>query len=81
MSKKVTRHCPNCTAEIRVSFEGGPLGKGVIKECPDCKSPVLFCPDRYLVQAVTPFVNHGQDQPGYLMSERKPLVPSGHCEE
>ncbi len=81
MSKEVTRHCPNCKTEITVAFEGEPLGKGVIKECPDCKSPVLFCPDGYLLQAVTPFVSRRQDQPGYLVSERKSLVLSGHCEE
>ncbi|NQT09915.1 MAG: hypothetical protein HQ573_01930 [Desulfobacteraceae bacterium] len=55
MSKEVTRNCPNCKAEIMVTFKGGPLGEGAIKECPDCKSPILFCPDGYLLQAVTPF--------------------------
>ena len=61
MSKKTTRCCPNCKAEIRVVFEGGPLGEGAVKECPGCKSPVLFCPDGYLLQAVTPFVNRRMD--------------------
>ena len=61
MSKKVTRYCPNCKAEIIVTFEGGLLGKGAIKECPGCKSPILFCPDGYLLQAVTPFVSRKQD--------------------
>ena len=57
MSEEVTRYCPNCKAEITVTFEGGPLGKGAIKECPECKSPVLFCPDGYIIQAVTSFAS------------------------
>ena len=61
MSEELTRCCPNCKAEIRVAFEGGPLGKGAIKECPECKSPILFCPDGYLLQAVTPFASRKPD--------------------
>ena len=36
-------------------------GEDAIKKCPDCKSPVLFCPDGYILQAVTPFVSQKQD--------------------
>jgi hypothetical protein len=57
MSEKVTRCCPNCKAEIMVTFEGGPLGKGVVKECPDCKSPIIFCPNGYIIQAATSFAS------------------------
>ncbi len=62
MSKEVTMCCPNCKAGIIVTFEGGPLGKGVIKECPECKSPILFCPDRYVSQAMAPFVCKSQSK-------------------
>lgn len=61
MIEEATRCCPNCKTEIIVTFEGGPLGKGAIKECPECKSPILFCPDGYILQAVTPFVSQKQD--------------------
>jgi len=61
MIEEVTRHCPNCKTEIRVIFEGGPQGENAIKKCPGCKLPVLFCPDRYILQAVTPFASRKQD--------------------
>jgi len=61
MIKEVTRCCPNCKAEITVTFEVGRLGKGEVKECPDCKSPILFCPDGYILQAVAPFASREQD--------------------
>ena len=61
MSEEVTRHCPNCKTEITVIFEEGPQGENAIKKCPGCDSPILFCPDGYIVQAVTPFVSRKQD--------------------
>ena len=61
MSKDVIRHCPKCKAEIAVIFEGGPLGEGVIKECPGCESPILFCPEGYIIQAVTIFASQKND--------------------
>ena len=65
MSKEVTRHCPNCKTEIMVILEGRPQGEGAIKKCPGCDSPVLFCSDGYIVQAVTPFASRKQDQLGH----------------
>ena len=66
MSEEVTRHCPNCKSEIRIVFEGRSQGEDAIKKCPGCDLPVLFCPDGYILQAVTPFASRKQDQPGYL---------------
>lgn len=56
MSEEVTRRCPNCKTEILVMFEGGELGPGEIKRCPICKSPVLFCPDRYICHSLAPLM-------------------------
>ncbi len=61
MSEEKTRHCPNCKTEITVIFEEGRQKKEAIKKCPGCESPVLFCPDGYILQAVTPFVNRRHD--------------------
>ena len=61
MSEEVMRCCPNCKTEITVIFEGGPQGKDAIKKCPGCESPVLFCPDGYILQAVTAFASRKQD--------------------
>ncbi|HEC99754.1 MAG TPA: hypothetical protein ENN18_05170 [Proteobacteria bacterium] len=56
MSKEMKRECPNCKTEILVTFEDKRLGHGEIKECPGCGSPVLFCPDGYIVESITSFV-------------------------
>lgn len=61
MSEEVTRHCPNCKTKIAVISEGEPQGENAIKKCPGCESPVLLCPDGYIVQAVTPFANRRHD--------------------
>jgi len=57
MSEEVTRHCPNCKTELTVIFEEEPQGEDAIKKCPGCESPVLFCHDGYILQAVTAFAS------------------------
>lgn len=61
MIEELTKHCPNCKTEIAVIFEGEPQGEDAIKKCPRCESPILFCPDGYILQAVTPFASRKQD--------------------
>jgi len=48
------RECPNCKFKMEVSFENKKLASGVIKICPKCNSPGLFCSDDYIAESISP---------------------------